>query len=95
VDGEKLKEIALSLANIYREFSERVHGKYSFLQAVYRTSENREDNVLKTFSGLLSDAIRSIADLAVIRLNRADLLRKKYLVLVNCDDKSRSSAIFN
>jgi len=77
VDDAKLKTIALNLARAYRELSERVHGKYSFLQTVHKISQSSDDSILKSFSGLLNDAIRSIADLAIIRLNRASFIEER------------------
>ena len=77
VDSDKLKTISVNLARVYREFSERVHGKYSFLQTVHKTNHNSEIDILKSFSDLLNDALRSIADLVVIRLNHTDYIEEK------------------
>ena len=76
-DSKKLKAIHENLTRVYREFSERVHGKYSFLQIVYKTSQNTENDILNSFSDLLSEAIRNIVDLVVIRLKRTDYLEEK------------------
>ena len=76
-DSKKLKAIDENLTRVYREFSERVHGKYSFLQTVYKTTTNNENDILESFSGLLSEAIKNIADLVVMRLKRTDYLEEK------------------
>jgi len=76
VDVEELKIIYTDLMRVYREFSERVHGKYSFLQTV-KTTQNIEEDILKSFSNLLNDAIKSIVNLALIRLNRTNFIEEK------------------
>jgi hypothetical protein len=77
IDTEKLKLIYQSLTKIYRDFSERVHGKYSFLQTVYAKNQDNEKDKLMAFSNLVNDAIKSIVNLAVIRLNRIDIIEEK------------------
>ncbi len=85
IDVERLKSIYVDLARAYREFSERVHGKYSFLQTVKTTQESGKD-ILKSFSNLLNDAIKSIINLAIIRLNRIDFIEEKLPSLGNYYD---------
>jgi hypothetical protein len=77
IDSERLKGINKNLMKVYREFSERVHGKYSFLQAVYTKNRNIEENILESFSELMNEAIQSIADLAMVRLTRKDFIEER------------------
>lgn len=66
----KLNCIKKNLANIYRNLSERVHGKYSFLQNVEltKTIDSTDKSLRESFHGLINLAIDSFATLIALRM---------------------------
>lgn len=66
---KELSIIRKNLLKAYSQFSERVHGKYLFLQLV---EPNQDDykNTLESFESLIEKAIKSLASLIYIRMRK-------------------------
>ena len=60
---DKVKAISRTLEDAYRALSERVHGKYAFLQS----TDTEPERSPKIFASLASNSIRALTSLAVLR----------------------------
>jgi len=72
VANETLEQIRTELQSVYRNLSERVHGKYAFLQVLTPSS----DDALIALSDLIDRGTRSIANIAITRASEVARLRE-------------------
>jgi hypothetical protein len=72
-DDNGIKAILRTLQGAYRDLSERVHGKYAFLQSTATELERSP----KSFASIASNSIRALISLIVLRCSDVAAIETK------------------